>query len=154
MIKNYTSTVPAATSIKRIEEKLVKYGAKNIMKFYEDYNLSPVGIIFEVIQNNHSIVFKLPAKVAACKDILISQIKKPRKDTIKNIEKQAERTAWKIIYDWVNIQISLIELGQAEFIEVFLPYVYELQSSKTFYEAIKENQYKALISGRTNENNI
>lgn len=41
--------------------------------------------------------------------------------------------------DWIEIQISLIELEQAEFLQVFLPYIYD--GKRTFFETIKANDY-------------
>lgn len=143
MIKNYTSTVPIERSINHIESKLVSYGAKDIMKRYD-----PAGrlesICFIIFTSDREISFKLPARIDACCEILKSEIKRPRKNTYEKIGKQAERTAWKLVSDWIDIQISMIELEQAEFLEVFLPYVYNPQNQQTFYEKIKESKFLAL----------
>jgi hypothetical protein len=40
-----------------------------------------------------------------------------------------------------------VELGQGEFLEVFLPYVYDPAKEQTFFERIKENGYKMLPEG-------
>lgn len=143
MIKNYTSTVPCEKSISHIEFKLVLHGAKNIMKKYDSQcRLESICFIINVSGNNVS--FKLPAKIDACCEILKSVIKKPRNNTYEKIEKQAERTAWKLVSDWVDVQISMIELQQAEFLEIFLPYAYNPQNQQTFYEKIKESKFLAL----------
>ena len=60
------------------------------------------------------------------------------------ITEQAQRTSWKILYDWVQVQVSMIQLQQAEFIEVFLPYCYDREADKTFYEKLKGNGFKQL----------
>jgi hypothetical protein len=50
---------------------------------------------------------------------------------------QSERTAWKLIQDWVEVQLSMISLKQADFVQVFLPYVWNGQ--RTYYQALKES---------------
>jgi hypothetical protein len=143
MIKNYTSTVPAERSVMHIEKRLVAHGAKNILKQYGPTGkLSGVCFIIEV--NGQDTPFKIPARVEKAEERLRSQIKKPRAGTMKKIADQAERTAWKIVSDWVDIQMSLIDLDQVELIEVFLPYVYDPSKEQTFFERIKEGGYKLL----------
>lgn len=65
----------------------------------------------------------------------------------KTLQAQAARTAWKIIHDWVEIQVTMIQLEQAEAMQIFLPYVYSQESQQTFYEVIKEKGFKQLSNG-------
>ena len=44
--------------------------------------------------------------------------------------------------------MAMIELAQVELMEVFLPYVYDHQKQQTYFEKLKERNYKALLSGR------
>lgn len=142
-IKNYTSEVPAAKSISRIEELLVSLGAKNINKSYKDGQLHAVSFLVEI--NGNTVPFKLPAKVDQVNVALRKMYKRLTAPTIRNINEQSERTAWKICSDWVEIQATIIKLQQAEFIEVFLPYVYRIETDQTFFESIKATNYKALL---------
>jgi hypothetical protein len=146
MIKNYTSAVPVFRSIQYIEDKLVKYGATDIVKTYND-DKKLQGICFIMKTQGKSIPFQLPARVDNVEKVLKKTVKHPRSGTYNRIREQAERTAWKIISDWVDIQIALIELQQADFMEVFLPYVYNPRDKMTFYEHIKGNGYKLLTEG-------
>lgn len=141
-LKNYTSQVPADKSISRIERLLVSAGANNILKNYRDRILESISFTMDI--NGNSIPFRLPAKVEAVNKVLWAEVKRPQPGTRERIREQAERTAWKIVCDWVEVQISMIQLEQAEFIEVFLPYVYHLESGKTFFERIKGNNFKQL----------
>ena len=142
-LKNYTSNVSAQNSINKIEKLLVGAGATNITKSYIDGKV--VSMTFLIDINGNTIPFKLPAKVETVEKVLKKEVKRPRKDTFSKIAIQAEKTAWKIMSDWVEIQISIISLEQAEFIEVFLPYTYFPETNKTFFESIKEKGYKALL---------
>ncbi len=137
-IKNYTSAVPVSRSTQYIEDKLVRHGARNIMKLYNEKK-QLTGICFIIPVNGKDIPFKLPARVDNCEKVLKGAVHRPKPGTYERIREQAERTAWKLVSDWVDIQMSLIELDQVEFIEVFLPYVYDPREEKTYFEKIKGN---------------
>ena len=143
-LKNYTSEVPASTSMARIEKYLVEAGATDISKKYEGGIC--IAIRFRIMfQDMKPLFFELPANVDACFKVLWQEIKKPLDGTKQRITQQAERTAWKIISDWVEIQLSMIHLQQAEMIQVFLPFVWDPATEQTFFEKIKSNSYRALL---------
>ncbi|RTL56256.1 MAG: hypothetical protein EKK37_17435 [Sphingobacteriales bacterium] len=139
-LRNYTTEVPASRSIENIENLLVQFGATNIMKEYEAGNC--VSISFRLIVQNHPFAFKLPAKVAP----IFKWLRKNKsKGDAKRQQAQAERIAWKHQHELLHMQLTSIELEQADMMQVFLPYVYDVASNKTFYEQLKEGSYKALL---------
>ena len=71
------------------------------------------------------------------------------------MEKQARRTAWRNIKDWLDAQMALIETEQVKLEEIFLPYMTD-GSGKTLYEYMKEGDFKLpqLPSARTQEGEI
>jgi len=144
-LKNYTSTIPAARSVLYIETKLVANGARKIQKeFSVDGRLTGIAFIIEVA--GREIPFKLPARVGECEKVLLSMLApKALEQTRKKVPEQAERTAWKILSDWVEAQMAMIELAQVELMEVFLPYVYDIAREKTFFESLKLNGFKGLL---------
>lgn len=147
MIKNYTSQVPATRSVQRIEDLLVKHGAKNILKLYDQQKLT--GIAFIISIDGRDVPFRLPARVDRVEQRLRKSIKRPRSGTMNKISDQATRTAWRLLSDWVEVQMSLIELDQAELIEVFLPYMYDPSKEQTFFEKIKKDGFKLLDNRAT-----
>lgn len=144
-LKNYTSTVPAITSMGRIEKALVSAGATNISKTYEDQVCKAITFRM-ILPGSMPMFFQLPAKVEPCFKVLWAEVKRPRPDTKNQIRQQAERTAWKIVADWVEIQLSMILLEQAEPLQIFLPYAYDPRTEQTFYDRVKEGGYKALLT--------
>jgi hypothetical protein len=148
-IKNHTSSIPASTSMARIEEMLVVAGARDIHKSYDGFGTCNAMIFVMVVPNiPQPLFFKLPAKVDQCRKALWEQylktVKKPSKVMEETIKNQAARTAWKIMHDWVELQLSLIQLEQLEPMEAFLPYVYNRDTQQTFYEHAKEKSFKQL----------
>lgn len=142
-MKNYTSEVPVERTINRIEQILMNIGAANILKDYENGKL--VSIKFAVIEptTNKKIVIIIPANVAAVQRVFESEvIRRPTKQRLQRIEDQAARTAWKLMQEWLEIQLSLIEMNQVEILQVFLPYIFDGRQS--FYAALKSNGFKLL----------
>lgn len=132
-LKNYTSSVSAAQTISYIEAYLASCGVSAVSKQYE--NTIPVALFFHVDLDGKKFTIRLPAKVKDVQDYLWKEYcgstRRPRK-TIKDFAEQAARTAWKIQQDWVQVQMSLIKLKQADFLEVFMGYLWD--GEQTFYQ--------------------
>lgn len=142
-LKNYTSEVPAHRSMSTIEKNLVDAGATDISKKYEEGICR--AITFRMLINQQPLFFKLPAQVDACFKVMWAEVKRPRPETKGNVIRQSEMTAWKIVCDWVEVQLSMIRLDQCEALQVFLPYVYDPSSDQTFYDKLKGTGFKALL---------
>lgn len=148
-IKNYTSEVPASRSIARIEDVLMQNGARQILKDVNPDTRDCEGLAFIITVAGTDTPFRLPSRVDRVEEVL----RKSRKYAISaaaaiKIRAQAQRTAWKILSDWVDAQMALVKLQQVEVCEVFLPYVYDVRKQKTFYEQIAEDGFKALEDRR------
>lgn len=140
-IKNYTSETPVFRSIERIEKRLVDIGAKSVVKEY-DSNKKIVGITFCIDINNSTVAFKMPAQVEKVFNLFWKHANPHRANKQKYLE-QAERTAWKNVSEWIDIQASLVMMEQADFIQVFLPYAIT-KEGETVYDSFKKNPTKLL----------
>lgn len=148
-LKNYTSSVPVERSIMLIEKLLIDAGAVNINKAIDLQTKEITGIVFQIMVNNDPIVFKLPSKVDQCFKMMYKNIspRSAHRDSVKqNVFEQAKRTAWKLLFDWVSIQVSMIQIQQVEMLEVFLPYAYDVRKEQTYFEKLKENNFKMLTA--------
>lgn len=140
-MKNYTSEVPVEKTVARIEEALVRSGASNIMKEYVAGRVS--GISFALSNpNGGKVIIRLPANIEAVFEVLRKQVKRHNHQTQQRLHEQSKRTAWKLMQDLVEVQLSLVEMRQAEALEVFMPYVWNGQRS--FYAHVKEAGFTAL----------
>lgn len=150
-LKNYTSSVPADITIARIERILADAGATGIAK--EFANGKPISLAFQIkFDNEHPpVTVRLPANVEASLEAFWQEYKSnrgPRSHrTREEFRDQAVRTAWKIQQDWVEVQISLIRLKQQEFLQAFLPYIWD--GSSTFYDRLRGNGFRALLPEKT-----
>jgi len=57
-----------------------------------------------------------------------------------NKEEHAYRVAWRIIKDWVEAQMSLLETEMVKMEEIFLPYVIT-PWGKTVYQVMAEKRF-------------
>ncbi len=144
-IKNYTSGIPVEKTILRIEMALITGGAVGIMKDYSEGKVDNISFSIPSPEKR-LIAIRLPANVEAVYQVLKSAMKRPRAETVKRLRDQAERTAWKLVQDWVEVQMAMIKMQQAEFMQVFLPYVWD--GRRTFYASLKDNHFKLLEEGK------
>jgi hypothetical protein len=142
-LKNYTSETPASVSMAKIEKCLVEAGATDISKKYVEGVC--ISIRFRMLVNDKPVFFELPARVEACFNVLWKEVKRPQPNTKERTRQQAERTSWKIVSDWTECQLSMIRLQQAEILQVFLPYAYNPEKDQTYYEQLKQSNFKALL---------
>lgn len=146
-IKNYTSGIAVESTIARIEAKLAAAGASGIMKLYgPDKRVSALVFSIELNGRPHPLQIKVPANANACYEAMWKQhcqTHSRQLETAKvRIRDQAVRTAWKLVQDWIEVQISMILMKQAEFIEVFLPYVWD--GKQTYFESMRAGGFKQL----------
>ncbi len=145
MMKNYTSTVAPLKSIMGIEKELIAINATNISKNIKDGKV--ISITFQIIQNSEFITIVLPCRVdKIVKYLKINVPKFKHMGNSSKVTEQAERTAWKNLLEWTQLQSAFIQLEQVEVLEVFLPYIYLESQQQTVYQGIKSNNFKALTN--------
>ncbi len=161
-LKNFTSEVPVPKTIDRIERVLIRCGVSGIMKEYVGTKGEIAAITFQIDAPAGKITIRLPADKQKAMDALWldyadgdkltltgdaiywnSRKKKKRAD----FAEQAARTAWKLVQDWIEVQMSMIEMKQADVLQVFLPYVFD--GKRTYYEALKAANFRGLLPERT-----
>jgi len=60
-----------------------------------------------------------------------------------DVNKQATRTGWRIIRDWLEAQLAMIQAGMVSITDVFLPYAQNSQG-ETLYERLKDQKFSGL----------
>lgn len=145
-IKNYTSTVDASKSMAKIIDLLVEIGATDISQKFENKMCIGITFLYTDVRLNQTLAFNLKANVDECFKILWKEIRRPQPDSKQRTMQQANRTAWKIICDWVEIQCSMILLKQAEPLQMFLPYVFDVKSQETLYDKVVNGKLNNLLT--------
>ena len=137
-ILNYTTTVDSFKTVSEIEHILVKHNAKSIMKNYDGESIT--GLSFLIDTGVQQIPVRLPVKVDECLEVLKKEKKNSPRSNIKATMEQAERVAWRILKDWVEAQMALLDIQMVRFEEIFLPYI-ETGNGQTIYEGLEEKQF-------------
>jgi hypothetical protein len=138
LIKNYSTDIPAQRTISEIQQLLAANGARGIATEYDNNGLI-TDVFFKIIVNNKEIPFRLPSKADKVYRTLFSGMSSEYSYG-KSRREKAQNIAWRICKTWLEAQITLINLEQAEITEVFLPYMVT-GPKKTLYDTIKENQF-------------
>ncbi len=151
MLKNYTTTIPAEKSLAEIETMLGKAGARGIMKKLDEKG-NVEALIFTVVTADGELPFKMPCDVAR---IQVTMTRQKSAGKLKGIswpklrdKTHATNVGWRIIKDWVAVQLSLIQIDLVDLEQIFLPYAYNWNTEKTFYDSIKEGGFKLLQGGQ------
>lgn len=146
MILNYTTTVDAIKTAAEIEAVLVHHGAKSIMHAYDGRSIS--GMSFLIDTGMRQIPVKLPVRTDAVLTILQREKRGNPGKRIVATKEQAEKVAWRILKDWVEAQMALIDIHMVQMEEIFLPYI-ELPGGSTIYEKLEQKQF--LLEGGTED---
>ena len=128
---NYTTKVDVYTTLGAIQGQLVKHGAKKIMQDYDDQgHISSLSFLINTPSGMRGI--RLPANVEAVHKVLAKQKVRCDRD-------QAERVAWRIVKDWVEAQMAILESEMVQMDEIFLPYMVN-NDGQTLFQAYRNNQ--------------
>lgn len=138
-ILNYTTTVPVNRTLAQITDVLVKAKAQAIMSEYENGRVSYVSFRMETEQGLLS--YRLPCNV----DGVFAVIKRDNKIPAaqRTIEK-AERIAWRIVKDWLEAQMAMVEAKLAVLPQVMLPYM-QTNNGETLYTRFVAKQMGNLM---------
>jgi len=152
-ILNYTTTVEAAKTISEIQSVLQSHGARSILMTYAQ-NGEVEALAFEVDTLQSRVPIRLPVNVDAVVKILKRQRdNSPRlkyrtqtDDEILRMRQQAIRVAWRILKDWVEAQMALLETEMVKMEQIFLPYM-ETPNGQTVFERLQGQQFMQLPEG-------
>jgi len=127
-ILNFTTAVPVSRSVAEVTKLLVKGGATSIMSRYADDG-AITGLSFTVATDLGPRAFQLPVNADSVTQALVRDPRVPRRS---KTSAQGERVAWRILKDWIEAQLAIIEAGMVKLDEVMLPYM--VDNGVTVYE--------------------
>lgn len=146
-LKNYSTEIPTSKTIMEIEDILSKHRATDIWKQY-DSNQNIVALNFVVNTEFGKMPFKLPVNVEAVRQILINEKRNRRIELSKRQVQDyqtAQRIAWRIMKDWIDAQMALVDIAMVKLEQVFLPYAYDFNKEQSLYESFKERKFAGML---------
>lgn len=140
---NYTTKIDADKTAGEIARMLSMAGASAVLTEYDTKDQYVTALSFKMTVGDQSVGFRLPCDWKPVLTILEQDRKVPRNLTNRE---QAVRVAWRIVKDWVEAQLALIETKMVTTQQVFLPYVV-MKDNRTLFETVSENPQFLLGSG-------
>ena len=136
---DYTTSVPVSKTVAQIQAKLVEHGARAVMMEYDDRGRI-IALAFKVRTPNGELPIRLPINAAATLKVLQRQYASREIPGRYANEEHAYRVAWRIIKDWVEAQMSLLETEMVKMEEIFLPYIIT-RNGQTVYQVMAERHF-------------
>lgn len=117
-ILNYTTSIDAHKTGMEISSILARHGASMIATMYDAGQ--PAGIAFKIMTPQGLLDYRLPANTSG----VLAKLKQSRQVPQRSkTQEQATRVAWRILKDWVEAQLAIVEAGMVALDEVMLPYM-------------------------------
>jgi hypothetical protein len=149
-ILNYSTAVPTERTVGEITALLIRKGARSITTQFSETG-EMVGISFVMAVGGLPINFLLPSNVDGVAGVMLKDEPwnwKRKLDELAYIGKIRERAkwvAWRILKDWVQAQMALIDSNQAEAAQVFMPFAQQ-NDGRTMYQMFVEGNQKRLAA--------
>ena len=141
---NYTTKIDADKSASEIAKCLSMHGAQAVMTEYDPEHNYVSSLAFRLLVNGNQLSFRLPCDWRPVQKILEQQ--RDRNRRIDPSQEQAVRVAWRIVKDWVEAQMALVETQMVTTQEVFLPYAV-MRDGRTLAQNIASDPSMLLGSG-------
>lgn len=140
----YTTEISVEKTIGEIEMLLRKANANGILKEMDASGVTSVSFKIKVAENR-DMAFRLPMDAQAVIQILNQQVKEHKiGNKYYNDLDQARRVGWRILKNWVEAQVALIQTRMVKVQQVFLPYAVG-RDGKTLYEQFEQRNYVGLL---------
>ena len=148
-ILNYTTTIAAEKTLGEIHNMLVQAGARQVSVDYDALR-QPTAVSFVIVLPFGEASYWLPANRDAVLALLERQCNQGQVRRALVTPGQASRVGWRIIKDWLEAQLAIIEAGLVTLEQVMLPYaiVDQAEGRKwTFYDAWRQHQGRLAKEG-------
>jgi hypothetical protein len=142
---NYTTKITAERTVGEVQQLLGAHGADAVAVIYEDRQ--PAGVSFSMATPAGNRSFQLPVMVDGVRRQLQAyadehSVKQMSREKLTSTD-HARRVAWRVVKDWLEAQVALIEAGMASLEQVMLPYL-QVEPGRTLYEAYVDRGRNAL----------
>ncbi len=141
-ILNYTTKIDSYKTITEIQQILAKSGARKMI-VDNDVNCLPTALTFTIDWHGAPLAFALPCNFEGVLKAMKKSSKVPRSLCT---EEQALRVGWRIVKDWVEAQMAIVEAQLASVAEVFLPYAVT-KTGTTLYKHLETDSRLLLSNG-------
>ena len=140
-ILNYTTKIDAWKTVNEVQQILSKHKVSHFS--IKNEGSFPVALSFCVDYKGQPLNYLLPCNHEGVLNCLKRDKKVPNAN--RNSE-QALRTSWRIVKDWVEAQMAIVEAELASIQEVFMPYLVINSSGETLSNRILNGDGMKLLN--------
>lgn len=151
-ILNYTTTVPVQRTVQQVMSLLALHGASKILADYDGQG-QVKGLEFLVLTTQGEVGFRLPVNTEGVYGALLKaagkgQVPKTfgKYSRQEQDKEQAKRIAWRILKDWVEAQMAILDAEMVKMEEIFLPYMM-VDNTQTMFQKFQERGFPQLTAG-------
>jgi hypothetical protein len=141
---NYTTQIKAEKTAGECLAILGRSGASAIAITYTDR--APTGLAFRLDTPHGGRDFTLPVNVEGVQKSLLKSYRAGKIRQGFTTDEHARRVAWRIVKDWLEAQLAIIDAQMVTLDEVMLPYL-QVDPQHTLYQAYQEREQLALTAG-------
>ena len=141
-ILNYTTKIDAWTTVNEIQKIMSKHKVSHFS--IKNDGSRPVALSFTIDYQGTPMNFLLPCNHGGVWQVIRSD--KSIESKYRN-EEQAFRTSWRIVKDWVQAQLAIVEAQLASIQEVFIPYLVINNTGETLSQRILNGDGIKLLGG-------
>lgn len=143
---NYTTTKTVDTTVGELSKLLARRGVASISTRYSEDGTA-AGLAFELRTPHGLRGFVLTVNVDGVWALLRDDPKVRQRGPKFLTREHAERVAWRVVRDWLEAQLALIDADMATLDQIMLPYLVIDQNGRTLYESYREREQAALVAG-------
>jgi len=143
---NYTTTLTVDRTVGDVSKLLARRGVASISTRYDEDGAA-VGLGFSMRTPHGERQFMLPVNVDGVWTLLKGDPKVRQRGPKFLVREHAERVAWRVVKDWVEAQVALIDADMASLDQVMLPYLISAPDGRTLYEVYRDREQAALTGG-------
>lgn len=151
MLLDYSTQVPVENTVTEIQKLLSGYNVAAMMTEYDGPEVSSVS--FKINIDGKPMGFKLPCNWRAVQVILNNKNENRKRRNgrlerkIDSSDHQSQRIAWRIIKDWIEAQLAMVEVNMVTIPQVFLPYAI-MKDGRTLAEHVATDPSFLLGDGK------
>lgn len=128
-LKDYTTEKTPEQTISDIQRLLKDFGIRSVMTDYDDAG-NIVSMSFFMVFDGRGVDYRLPTDWRPVLTVMENDRNTERRYCK---EDQARRTAWRLVYHWIEAQLALVRVNMVKIQTIFLPYM-KTESGQTLHE--------------------
>jgi len=138
---NYSTKIETTQTVGEIQAMLAKHGARQMLIGYAEDG-SVENLAFQIQTQYGMMGFRLPVDPESVLKVLLREHSLGKlSHGGKPDHAQAVRVAWRILKNWVEAQMAILETEMVKMEQIFLPYMM-VGEKRTLYEAMVDSRFQ------------